>query len=139
MEHINKNIELLKKRLAALDLQASYELASKIKYEIISPRKELFPVSPEVAPKQNLFSKVDGYLEDTIVCLEIGEEIPHMKAELSVTGHEYWLNLIHTAIYKLSEKNSVPKSEKVFVGIYPVCQKDITTQGYGIPATVPST
>lgn len=118
MEHINKNIELLKKRLAALDLQASYELASKIKYEIVSLGNELSLVSPELAPKYNLFSKVEGYLDDTIVCLEIGEEIPHMKAELSITGHEYWLNLIHTAVYKLSEKESVPKYEKAFVGIY---------------------
>lgn len=118
MEHVNKNIELLKKRLAALDLQASYELATKIKYEIISLESELSLASPALAPKHNFFSKVEGNLEDAIICLEIGEEIPHMKAELSASGHEYWLNLIHTAIYKLSEKESVPKYEKAFVGIY---------------------
>jgi len=118
MEQILKNIRTLEKKLAEYDLRVSYDLASKIKYEIIGLGEEIAPFAPEFVPDGGLFCKVAGYMDDGIACLEIGEELPHTKVELSVAGHEYWLKLIHTAIGKLAEKSAVPCFGKAFVGIY---------------------
>ena len=118
MEQILKNIKTLEKKLAGYDLRASYDLAAKIKYGIIRLGEEISTVAPELTPEDGFFCKVDGYMDDGIACLEIGEELPHTKVELSAAGHEYWLKLIYAAIGRLAEKSAVPHFDKAFVGIY---------------------
>jgi hypothetical protein len=123
VEQIIRNIKLLERKLADFDLQASYDLATKIKYEIVGLGEEVSSFAPEQDKKNNLFCKVDGYIDGGIVRLEIGKELPHAKAELSAAGHEYWLKLIHTAIAELAEKFTIPKLEKAFVGIFTAMPK----------------
>jgi len=118
MDQILKNIKTLEKKLVEYDLRASYDLASKIKYGIIGLGEEISIVVPELVPDDGLFCKVAGYMDEGVARLEIGEELPHTKAELSVAGHEYWLTLINTAIDRLAEKSAVPCFDKAFVGIY---------------------
>ena len=123
MDRIMKNVKMLEKKLASFDLRASYDLASKIKYGIIGLGEEILPFAPELVPDGGLFCMVDGSADDGIVRLEISEELPHKKAELSVAGHEYWLKLIHTAIARLADKSAVPHFEQAFVGIYTAMPK----------------
>ena len=123
MEQIIKNIKSLEERLADFDLRVSYDLASKIKYGIIRLGEEISSFAPELVPDNGLFCKVDGYIDNGIACLEIGEELPHTKVELYAAGHEYWLKLIHTAIAKLADKSVVPHFEQAFVGIYTAMPK----------------
>jgi len=123
MEQIIKNIKTLERKLADFDLRTSYDLASKIKYGIIRLGEEILPFAPELAPDGGFFCKVDGFVDDGIVRLEIGEELPHKKAEMSVIGNEYWLKLIHTSIARLAEKSTVPRFEQAFIGIYTAMPK----------------
>ena len=118
MEQIMKNVKTLKKKLSDYDLRTAYDLASKIKYGIIGLGEEISSFVPELVPDGGLFCKVDGYIDDGIIRLEIGEELPHKKAELSAAGHEYWLKLFHTSIARLTEKSAVPHFEQALVGIY---------------------
>ena len=86
MEQIMKNVKTLEKKLADFDLRTSYDLASKIKYGIIGLGEAILPFAPELTPDDGLFCMVDGSIDNGIARLEIGEELPHKKAELSTAG-----------------------------------------------------
>jgi len=98
-------------------IKLTYEYLTKARNNLLAYHQERhFGESAEAVAA--LLTGCDGYVTpEGIAVLEIGETLPHGKAELTPALHGHWLGCIHAAIGKLAEKTAVPQFDKAMVGI----------------------
>jgi hypothetical protein len=97
------------------DLPSAYSLTTKLRSRLIAAiceRKRDFPAKI-----------TKGEISGKTITLTINEPLPNMK-ELTASVKDYWIDLIHSAIAKLAERQKPPYFEKAFVLI------EITTPKY---------
>ena len=116
-----KNIRSLENKLQTLisenDIRIAYDYATKIKNSLLALHQERYFGMPQelTAP---LLTPCDGYVDDGIAVLVIGEALPHTKTEMTGAVMGHWQSCIHAATAMLAERYPVPHFEKAVVGIH---------------------
>ena len=110
-----KNIESLicnEEKINLQNLRKAYEYTLKLRAQLIGVIADIEQYV-EQDNYRNDYTFQD--ISNGIVTLKINEPLPSLK-ELTSSVEEHWVDMIHKAIYKISE-NGIPKFDKAFVWI----------------------
>jgi len=120
-ESIMKNTRSLENKLRSLsddnDIRIAYDYATKIKNGLLSLHQDRYFGQPHelTAP---LLTHCDGYVDEGIAVLIIGEALPHTKTEMTGTVLGHWQSCIHAAVSRLAEHSPVTHFDRAMVGIH---------------------
>jgi len=101
------------------DMHKAYSLTTRLRSQLLGViyDQEIFEIlGAEERRKKLAEGLADGSIQDKMITLTINEPLPSMK-ELTADVKDHWLALIHTAISKAVQENSLPYFEKAFVWI----------------------
>ena len=119
--NVNTTLKQLERKLSAEilslgELHKAYALTIKLRSQLLGViyDTETFGAAGNTPKLADILS--EGNVKNEIITLTIHEPLPPMK-ELTAAVRDHWLELIHTAIGKAAQENSLPHFEKAFVWI----------------------
>lgn len=115
--NIEKTLEQIRKCAADItDLRKAYELTQRLQSQLLALiyDAEVFSATAEQERLAN--SKTFGQCKDGAVTLVLEEPLPSMK-RLTEAVEEHWKAMIHAAISKTAQQESLPYFEKAMVEI----------------------
>ena len=130
--NLNKTLQEINRKLAGEkgiskdELYKAYDLVIKLRSQLIGAIYYCESYTTAVEFVNQLYGKpvqpklaeilTDGITGDDTVTLTIREPLPSLK-EMTSAMQDHWLELIHTAIAKAKQQQSLPRFEKAFVWI----------------------
>ena len=115
--NIHKTIEQIKNCMAdSTDLRKAYELTLRLQSQLLALIYDAEAFSASAGQERLANSKTSGQNDNRTVTLILEEPLPSMK-RLTEAVEEHWKAMIHAAISKTAQQESLPYFEKAIVEI----------------------
>lgn len=115
--NIHKTIEQIKNCMAdSTDLRKAYELTLRLQSQLLALIYDAEAFSASAGQERLANSKTSGQNDNRTVTLILEEPLPSMK-RLTEAVEEHWKAMIHAAISKAAQQESLPYFEKAIVEI----------------------
>ena len=121
--NIHKTIEQIKNCMAdSTDLRKAYGLTLRLQSQLLALIYDAEAFSASAGQERLANSKTSGQNDNRTVTLILEEPLPSMK-RLTEAVEEHWKAMIHAAISKAAQQESLPYFEKAIVEIEIVTPK----------------
>ena len=115
--NIDKTIEQIKKcASSSTHLHKAYELTQRLQSQLLALIYDAEAFSDPAGQEQLANSKSFGRFENSTVMLVLEEPLPSMK-RLTEAVEEHWKAMLHAAISKTAQQETLPYFEKAMVEI----------------------